>query len=125
MRVQNASVVAAGGALLNTRVGWCYLFSWCKHTHTVTGTSCTPPPPWQVASEVPRPQSVRGLYCYAWLLERMADIVSCPALQVQQRIYYFLWQLYHLQQDEATALQQQQELRDRLEELMEQNNRWG
>lgn len=55
----------------------------------------------------------------------MADIVSCPALQVQQRIYYFLWQLYHLQQDEATALQQQQELRDRLEELMEQNNRWG
>jgi hypothetical protein len=52
-------------------------------------------------------------------------VMSCPALQVQQRIYYFLWQLYHLQQDEATALQQQQELRDRLEELMEQNNRWG
>ncbi len=45
--------------------------------------------------------------------------------QVQQRIYYFLWQLYHLQQDEATALQQQQELRDRLEELTERNNRWG
>lgn len=48
---------------------------------------------------------------------------ACP--QAQQRIYYFLWQLYHLQQDEATALQQQQELKDKLEELTERNNRWG
>jgi hypothetical protein len=42
---------------------------------------------------------------------------------VQQRIYYFLWQLYHLQQDEATALQQQQELNDKLEELKARNSR--
>lgn len=44
-------------------------------------------------------------------------------LQAQRRIYYFLWQLYHLQQDESTALQQQQELADQLQELEQRNAR--
>jgi hypothetical protein len=43
--------------------------------------------------------------------------------QAQRHIYYFLWQLYHLQQDEATALQQQQELADQLAELNQRNER--
>jgi hypothetical protein len=47
----------------------------------------------------------------------------CAHLQAQRRIYYFLWQLFHLQQDEATALQQQQELADQLEQLTERNAR--
>lgn len=38
-------------------------------------------------------------------------------------MYYFLWQLYHLQQDEASSLQHQQELKDKLEELQAQNDR--
>jgi hypothetical protein len=38
-------------------------------------------------------------------------------LQRERRIYYYLWQLYHLQQDEAQALAQQADLQQQLEEL--------
>ncbi|WIA08402.1 hypothetical protein OEZ85_007840 [Tetradesmus obliquus] len=37
--------------------------------------------------------------------------------QRERRIYYYLWQLFHLQQDEATALAQQSDLAQQLEEL--------
>lgn len=36
-------------------------------------------------------------------------------------MYYFLWQLYHLQQDESEGLQQQQRLADELLELTNRN----
>lgn len=36
-------------------------------------------------------------------------------------MYYYLWQLYHLQQDESQALQQQQDLADQLQELNTRN----
>lgn len=45
----------------------------------------------------------------------------CVALQRKLRTYYFLWQLYHLHQDESEALQQQQQLADELAELNERN----
>jgi hypothetical protein len=46
----------------------------------------------------------------------------CPSrsprsLQRERRIYYYLWQLHHLQQDEAQALSQQADLARQLEEL--------
>jgi septation ring formation regulator EzrA len=45
-------------------------------------------------------------------------MVSLPGcLQRERRIYYYLWQLYHLQQDEAQALSQQADLAQQLEEL--------
>jgi len=42
-------------------------------------------------------------------------------MQHTRRTYYFLWQLYHLQQDESNALQQQQLLTEELADLTARN----
>lgn len=57
------------------------------------------------------------------LLPLLPFFIPCPItlirspLQRERRIYYYLWQLFHLQQDEATALAQQSDLAQQLEEL--------